>query len=335
MSERGSTSRDNSLRGLVHRYGYGSILVASLLVLWWGVEGPYPLPYVSNGLYIVMIFVILGLELWMPFTRGWGDIRNVTREDVTYFLLAAPIDALQVFLLVGLLAQSAQYHHYLRVFDVWPTTAPILLQLLLATLLVDVCKYWYHRATHEVPLLWRFHSIHHSLNRLEMLRASYFYPIDIFLTVATGTLVMLMVGASHQLIIFHNVFAGITGLLNHSNADLDCGFFDVILNSPGHHRAHHSVASPGAQSNYGSFFNFADRLFGTRYLPKDQRTFDPLGLNAAYRMPDTFVSQLAVPFRWSQVAPHTERSMHPNVATPSAEPGGSPDARPSSGVLPT
>ncbi|MBW2523505.1 MAG: hypothetical protein JRI23_04995, partial [Deltaproteobacteria bacterium] len=30
-------------------------------------------------------------------------------------------------------------------------------------------------------------------------------------------------------------------------------------------------------SNYGSFFNFTDRLFGTRYLPEDQGSFDPLG----------------------------------------------------------
>ena len=106
------------------------------------------------------------------------------------------------------------------VVDVWPNNAPILLQLLLATLIVDFFKYWYHRWTHEVPLLWRIHSIHHSLDRLEMLRASYFYPIDIFLTVGTGTLAMLMIGARYELIIFHNVFAGITGLLNHSNADL-------------------------------------------------------------------------------------------------------------------
>jgi sterol desaturase/sphingolipid hydroxylase (fatty acid hydroxylase superfamily) len=302
MRELGRTRWDDSLRALVHRYGYATILAGSLLVLWWGVEGPYPIQYVSNGLYITVIFVILGLELWIPFTRSWGDIRTATRADVIYFLLAAPIDALQVLLLVGLLAQTVQYHHYLRVVDVWPRNAPILLQLLLATLLVDLFKYWYHRATHEVPVLWRIHSIHHSLSRLEMLRASYFYPIDIFLTVGTGTLVMLMVGAGHELIVFHNVFAGITGLLNHSNADLDCGVLDVVLNSPGHHRAHHSVGSPGARSNYGSFFNFADRLFGTRYLPKDQSSFDPLGLDASYRIPDSVVAQLAVPFRWSRVA---------------------------------
>jgi sterol desaturase/sphingolipid hydroxylase (fatty acid hydroxylase superfamily) len=297
----GSATWSERLRTVVRRYGYGCILVGSLLVLWWGVEGPYPLEWVSNGLYIAVIFLILGLELWIPFTRTWGDIRKATREDVIYFLLAAPIDGLQIFLLVGLLAQTSGYHHYLRVFDIWPRNAHILLQLLLVTLIVDVFKYWYHRWTHEVPLLWRIHSIHHSLDRLEMLRASYFYPIDILLTVGTGTLAMLMVGAGSELIIFHNVFAGITGLLNHSNTDLECGFFDSILNSPGHHRAHHSVGLPGGRSNYGSFFNFTDRLFGTRYLPTDRRNLDPIGLDDSYQMPANFLEQLAVPFRWRHI----------------------------------
>jgi sterol desaturase/sphingolipid hydroxylase (fatty acid hydroxylase superfamily) len=301
MGQPSSAAWSERLRMLVRRYGYGSILIASLLVLWWGVDGPYPIEFVANGLYVVMIFLILSLELLIPFTRTWGDIRKVTRADVIYFLLAAPIDRLQIFLLVGLLAQTSQYHHFVQVFDVWPNDAHILLQLLLVTLIVDFFKYWYHRWTHEVPLLWRIHSIHHSLDRLEMLRASYFYPIDIFLTVGTGTLALLMCGVRYELIIFHNVYAGITGLLNHSNADLECGVFDHVLNSIGHHRAHHSVRLPGSQSNYGSFFNFTDRLFGTRYLPKDRQSIKPLGLDDSYEMPDTVLKQLAVPFRWQHV----------------------------------
>jgi sterol desaturase/sphingolipid hydroxylase (fatty acid hydroxylase superfamily) len=291
----------DQLKDVVRRYGYGTIMIFCLMVLWWGVEGPYPLAWVSNGLYVVMIFVIVGLEYWIPFTSSWGNIRNVTRADVIYFLMAAPIDGLHIFLMVTLLAGTSQYHHYIEVFDVWPNHLPILLQLLIATLIVDFFKYWYHRWTHEVPLLWRYHSIHHSLDRLEMLRASYFYPLDIFLTVGLGTLAMLMFGVHYELIIFHNVYAGITGLLNHSNADLKCGFFDSFLNSPGHHRAHHAVGLPGRESNYGSFFNFTDRIFGTRYLPEDQGSFDPLGLDDSYDMPDTVLQQLAVPFRWRQV----------------------------------
>ena len=301
IGQMSSATWTETLESLVRRYSYGAILIGSLLVLWWGVEGPLPIEWVSNGLYIAMIFVVLGLEFWIPFTRSWGNIRNATRADVIYFLLAAPLDALQMFLLIGLLSQTAQYHHYLTVFDIWPNGAHILLQLLLATLVVDFFKYWYHRWTHEVPFLWRIHVIHHSLDRLEMLRASYFYPIDIFLTVAIGTLAMLLVGASYEIIVFHNVYAGITGLLNHSNADFQCGFFDHFLNSPGHHRAHHSVGMPGMQSNYGSFFNFVDRMFGTRYLPEDQSSFDPLGLDDSYDMPGNVLAHLAVPFRWQRV----------------------------------
>jgi sterol desaturase/sphingolipid hydroxylase (fatty acid hydroxylase superfamily) len=299
----GSIATSDTLRDLVRRYGYGSILIGALLVLWWGVEGPYPIQWVSNALYIFMIFLILGLELWIPFKQSWGDIRQTTRADAIYFLLAAPIDALHILLLVGLLAKTSAYHQYLQVVDIWPKNSPILLQLLLVTLIVDFFKYWYHRWTHEIPILWRYHSIHHSLDRLEMLRASYFFPLDIFLTVGLGTLAMLMVGAGYELIVFHNVYAGITGLLNHSNADLRCGWLDTILNSPGHHRAHHSAEMPGFQSNYGSFFNFTDRIFGTRYLPRDQRDFDPLGLDDSYQMPHTFLAQLAVPFRWRRIHP--------------------------------
>ena len=58
------------LRELVRRYAYGAILTAALLVLWWGVEGPLPLAYVSNGLYVLMLMLILSLEFWIPFPRG-------------------------------------------------------------------------------------------------------------------------------------------------------------------------------------------------------------------------------------------------------------------------
>ena len=153
-----AASGTDRLRDVVRRYGYGTILLGSLGVLWWGATGPLPLAWVSNALYVTVIFVVLGLEIYIPYQPRWGDIRKATRADVIYFLLAAPIDFLHIFLFVTLLAGTAQYHHYVQVFDIWPNHAPILLQLLLVTLIVDFFKYWYHRWTHEIPLLWRFHS---------------------------------------------------------------------------------------------------------------------------------------------------------------------------------
>ena len=302
IEEQGSAIGSDRLRSFLHRYAYSFVLVGSLLVLWWGYEGPFAIERVAIGVQISSIFIVLGLEVVVPLTRRWGTIKNVTRADVIYFLSAAPLDALQTLLLVGILAQTKAYHGYVAFFDVWPNEWPILLQLLLVTLLVDFFKYWYHRWTHTVPLLWRYHSIHHSLERLEMLRASYFFPLDIFLTVGTGTFVLLMFGVQSELIVFHNVWAGISGLLNHSNTDLNTSLYDPFMNSPAHHRAHHAKKLEISNTNFGSMFNFVDRLFGTRYLPTKEESMQPLGLMPGeYAMPTTWLQQLMVPFRWDRI----------------------------------
>lgn len=38
---------------------------------------------------------------------------------------------------------------------------PLAVRPLLAFLLMDFTFYWWHRANHRVPRLWRFHNVHH------------------------------------------------------------------------------------------------------------------------------------------------------------------------------
>ena len=55
-------------------------------------------------------------------------------------------------------------------------------------------------------------------------------------------------------------------LLQHANLELPRGVdrcLRWVLVSPVLHRTHHSGDVTEADSNYGSVFNFADRLFGT------------------------------------------------------------------------
>lgn len=289
------------LRDLLRRYGVVTILTFSFLVLWWGVRSTVSLDIVGNALYVSMIALILAAEFWIPFRPRWGTIRDVTKNDVAYFLITPLTDALQMAILIGVLSETAQYHQYLEVVAIWPNHWPIPAQLLVAILVVDFFKYWYHRLTHTVPLLWRMHIIHHSIDRLQMLRASYFFPLDVFLTVAIGTLAMLAIGCNYKLIVMQNVFTGILGLLNHSNADWKCPILDTFINTPDHHRAHHSIEDPGAHANYGSFFNFADRMFGSRFLPTEEQIGE-LGLDDSWDVPESVLEQLQVPFRWDEVS---------------------------------
>ena len=43
----------------------------------------------------------------------------------------------------------------------------------------EVGYYWGHRWTHEVPFLWRFHSIDHSAEQIDRLVNTRAHPLDI------------------------------------------------------------------------------------------------------------------------------------------------------------
>src|SRR4051812_7683274 len=47
----------------------------------------------------------------------------------------------------------------------WVAAQPAWLQFIEAVLVADVAQYWAHRATHQVPFLWRFHKVHHSIEQ--------------------------------------------------------------------------------------------------------------------------------------------------------------------------
>ena len=50
----------------------------------------------------------------------------------------------------------------------------------LGYLVITFVYYWWHRARHEVPFLWRWlHQVHHSPRRLETLTTFYKHPLEI------------------------------------------------------------------------------------------------------------------------------------------------------------
>ncbi|MGH6720332.1 MAG: sterol desaturase family protein, partial [Alphaproteobacteria bacterium] len=43
---------------------------------------------------------------------------------------------------------------------------------------LDLLIYWWHRANHEVPFLWRFHAVHHSSEAMDWLASSRIHLVD-------------------------------------------------------------------------------------------------------------------------------------------------------------
>src|SRR5262249_54949066 len=49
----------------------------------------------------------------------------------------------------------------------WIQGLPFFLELMLLLLVADLVQYWVHRAYHEIPPLWRLHSVHHSAKTMD------------------------------------------------------------------------------------------------------------------------------------------------------------------------
>lgn len=60
-------------------------------------------------------------------------------------------------------------------------------QQLLCVLVADLAQYWTHRAYPEVPFLWRFHSVHHSVKTMDWLAGSRQHMLEL---IATRVLVL-------------------------------------------------------------------------------------------------------------------------------------------------
>src|SRR4051794_25620904 len=73
---------------------------------------------------------------------------------------------------------------------------PYWVQIPTIILLSDLGFYWTHRMFHAVPALWKFHSIHHSIEELDWLAAARVHPVDQILTKGVALVPVFALGFS-------------------------------------------------------------------------------------------------------------------------------------------
>lgn len=149
----------------------------------------------------------------------------------------------------------------------WVSTNSPLVNVLLAMLLSEFLFYWSHRLRHTVPLFWRFHSVHHSQKRLNVLTCHRTHPLDdlvhLLLIAVPGALFSV---SAEWLATMLLLITGYTRFY-HANIRISLGPLRHILVSPQFHRFHHSAHPDHADKNFGLVLSIWDRLFGTFMCP--------------------------------------------------------------------
>ncbi len=158
---------------------------------------------------------------------------------------------------------------------------PVWLDWVAAIILFDCWQYWWHRINHRVPLLWRFHSVHHADAELDASSGVRFHTGEIVFSFLARLVVIPLLGISvPQLLVYEAVSLPII-LFHHSNIRLsrraDRSLRWLIV-TPWMHFVHHSRWQPETDSNYSSFLSVWDRLFGSFRLRADPREIS-LGLD--------------------------------------------------------
>jgi len=143
-----------------------------------------------------------------------------------------------------------------------------------AILLLDLWTYTWHRINHEVPFFWRFHSVHHSDNKMDVTTASRFHLGEIFFSSLFRIPLIALFGVYLWELVLYEIVMFAVVQFHHSNIGLSekaDRWLRTLIVTPNMHRVHHSRWQPETDSNYSSLFSFWDRLARTfRLNPKPE-----------------------------------------------------------------
>jgi sterol desaturase/sphingolipid hydroxylase (fatty acid hydroxylase superfamily) len=137
----------------------------------------------------------------------------------------------------------------------------------LGYLAITFVYYWWHRARHRVPLLWRWlHQVHHSPVRIEVITSFYKHPLEILLNgILSSAVLHVIVGLSPDSAAVVVAITGIAELLYHCNVRTPY-WLGFVFQRPESHRRHHE--RDHHRSNY-SDLPLWDIAFGTFDNPRE------------------------------------------------------------------
>ena len=161
---------------------------------------------------------------------------------------------------------------------------------LMGYLALTFVYYWWHRARHEIPLLWRWlHQIHHSACSIEVLTSFYKHPIELLVNgMLTSAILYLVLGLDTASASLAVLLAGLAELFYHWNVGTPrwVGYF---IQRPESHCIHHLR---GFHRHNYSDLPLWDILFGTFHNPRTQPTPCGFGPDAERKLPAMLVGRL-------------------------------------------
>ncbi|MCP3985918.1 MAG: sterol desaturase family protein [bacterium] len=252
---------------------------------------------------LISYAAVLTLERFLPLHQSWKHSRGDVHVDIGHAVVSGGVTLMLLRpLMLALTVVVAAWLSAAIPVSLWPTHWNLIAQLVLALIVGEFFLYWAHRLGHTIPLLWRFHAVHHSAPRLYGLNAARFHPVDLAISYYAPWVALVVLGADGRVLALFGLVAAVHGIFQHTNLPIRCGPLNWFFSMAELHRWHHSRVLEEANTNYGQNLIVWDVVFGTRFLPKDREPPEDVGLHGMPDFPMDYVGQVLSPIQWARFA---------------------------------
>jgi sterol desaturase/sphingolipid hydroxylase (fatty acid hydroxylase superfamily) len=229
---------------------------------------------------ILILFAVISIaEAFTGLYKSEKWSRNEWYINVAGLFLSSTITRPISFLLSAYVLNYF-FADYYNVFE----NVPLWAGVLITALLEDFTQYWWHRAAHTYPWLWKGHRVHHSAPEMSVFltgRNSWIYLLIFPSRIVSTILIFLGFG---QAFLIGYFFKALIGISAHSSVRWDEPLYKIkwlhpvmwvlerTISTPATHHAHHAATDADGigviNGNYGNMFFIWDMLFGTAKITR-------------------------------------------------------------------
>ena len=222
------------------------------------------------GIFIAGLVIFLLFELIKPYRPD--TVPKWKRWLINLGMSAFNSVVLQV-IFAGVIIRTSMYVTEHRIGALNHLDLPWWGNTLITLIFMDFMLYVWHLLNHEVPLLWRFHRVHHTDLNMDVSTATRFHLGELAVSAVIKASLVYLIGADLLGVLVFESALVLCAQFHHSSLRVPQGFekwFWLLFVPPSMHRIHHSVKIRERDSNYGTVFSVWDRIMGTMVTGVEQ-----------------------------------------------------------------
>jgi sterol desaturase/sphingolipid hydroxylase (fatty acid hydroxylase superfamily) len=211
------------------------------------------------ALFVILFFLESKFQLRKRVQGRWKRI-------FINFIVSLPACALLRVLLIPAMVWLAVQNQSWQFGLNYLFEAPASFKAVVGFLLLDYSNYIWHILLHKLPILWRFHLVHHTDLDLDVSTAFRFHFGEMIGSIFFRGAAIILIGVTPVLVLVYEIVFEAATQFHHSNTKLPFRLeklLNFLIVTPRMHGIHHSMIKSETDSNYSVIFSVWDRIHKT------------------------------------------------------------------------